>query len=510
MCGNEAQNAGPPAAEPAAMPLPSAAARLAAWLAAQGVTIEPCMAVVDAPGGGVRVVAAADVAAGGRLARVPKSALLSVANSRLAEALEDARIGGGLALVLAVAVEAADPDSRWGGYISTLPPRGEHVPLFWAPGVLGMLAGTEAEGRAAADAAAVDADWEETAAPFLESLGTRHGVTLPLFKAAASWVASRAFGVDEEHGQALVPLADAFDHKASVVDVEGGYELEQACLEEEEEESGSESDEPSAPPSPTSSSSPPPAPLAPPRDDGLALQLVMCGDGRGDGAGGDALILSAASAVGQGKEIFNTYGELANAGLVCKYGFALPGNPFDAVRLRPQSLRCAAAAALGPRAERRRARLLADTDLLDEGAGGLEVTAGGGAWAAGPAVGGGLRLALRVLFAADAELDGWASLADAAAPVSAHSPQRRLLGPVPLRRAAAADPPLSPAAAAGLVAALRARRAEYGDTAPAPPAGAAGRDARAAAAAATLWAGETALLDAATAAAAGVAGGQGR
>jgi SET domain-containing protein 6 len=37
--------------------------------------------------------------------------------------------------------------------------------------------------------------------------------TFSAFCRAASWVASRAFFVNEWHGQALVPLADAFNHK---------------------------------------------------------------------------------------------------------------------------------------------------------------------------------------------------------------------------------------------------------------------------------------------------------
>lgn len=50
--------------------------------------------------------------------------------------------------------------------------------------------------------------------------------TLDNFKRAASWVASRAFGVDSWHGDAMVPLADIFNHKASVVDLARGYEVE--------------------------------------------------------------------------------------------------------------------------------------------------------------------------------------------------------------------------------------------------------------------------------------------
>lgn len=33
------------------------------------------------------------------------------------------------------------------------------------------------------------------------------------------------------------------------------------------------------------------------------------------------------------QEIFNTFGELGNADLLCKYGFTLPDNPFSSVQL---------------------------------------------------------------------------------------------------------------------------------------------------------------------------------
>ena len=41
----------------------------------------------------------------------------------------------------------------------------------------------------------------------------------------------------------------------------------------------------------------------------------------------------AACSLAKGQEIFNTFGELDNTELVCKYGFALPNNPFNAVHL---------------------------------------------------------------------------------------------------------------------------------------------------------------------------------
>lgn len=52
---------------------------------------------------------------------------------------------------------------------------------------------------------------------------TPEAMTLEAFSAAASLVASRAFGVDPVHGDGMVPLADIFNHKVSVVDLAPGY-----------------------------------------------------------------------------------------------------------------------------------------------------------------------------------------------------------------------------------------------------------------------------------------------
>ena len=66
----------------------------------------------------------------------------------------------------------------------------------------------------------------------------------------------------------------------------------------------------------------------------------------------------AASDVPKGAEIHNTYGELGNADLVSKYGFALSDNPFSAVILDKASLLQAAEEILGVREMRLRSRFL--------------------------------------------------------------------------------------------------------------------------------------------------------
>lgn len=61
------------------------------------------------------------------------------------------------------------------------------------------------------------------------------------------------------------------------------------------------------------------------------------------------------------------YGELGNAELVKKYGFALRQNPFTSVTLDKPKLLAAARAALGAARWRRRSRLLLrDTSVLEE------------------------------------------------------------------------------------------------------------------------------------------------
>ena len=59
-----------------------------------------------------------------------------------------------------------------------------------------------------------------------------------------------------------------------------------------------------------------------------------------------------------GQEIFNTYGELGNAELVSKYGFALADNPFNKVTLDKEKLLEAAAGFLSKKSMVQRCHFL--------------------------------------------------------------------------------------------------------------------------------------------------------
>jgi hypothetical protein len=66
----------------------------------------------------------------------------------------------------------------------------------------------------------------------------------------------------------------------------------------------------------------------------------------------------AASSLPRGSEVHNTYGELGNADLLTKYGFALRQNPFSAVVLSKTSVLRAAEKLIGERELRLRTRML--------------------------------------------------------------------------------------------------------------------------------------------------------
>ncbi len=66
----------------------------------------------------------------------------------------------------------------------------------------------------------------------------------------------------------------------------------------------------------------------------------------------------AASSLPRGSEVHNTYGELGNADLLTKYGFALRQNPFSAVVLSKTSVLRAAEKLIGERELRLRTRII--------------------------------------------------------------------------------------------------------------------------------------------------------
>ena len=113
-------------------------AALMAWLPTAGVEVDAGRAAVVDDAGGVRVVAAADLAPGTLLGVIPKAACLSPTTSLAAPVLARERLGGGLGLTVAVLAErAAGGASSWCGYLDSLPARESVFRVFG--GLVGWL-----------------------------------------------------------------------------------------------------------------------------------------------------------------------------------------------------------------------------------------------------------------------------------------------------------------------------------------------------------------------------------
>ncbi|KAJ3355206.1 hypothetical protein HDU83_003783 [Entophlyctis luteolus] len=183
------------------------------------------------------------------LAQIPKIACLSKRNCAIADLIESEQLTGTLALTLAVFYErhrrkqiSSQPDgeyfseSPWQPYLDILP-RNAPLPLFYEPALCTLLEATDVDVEGYR--AAIARDFSDHILPILvkhrelldtgrnddsdvQLNGDDEAVWLARYMHASSIVSSRAFHVDMWHGDALVPLADLFDHSGHEdVHVEG-------------------------------------------------------------------------------------------------------------------------------------------------------------------------------------------------------------------------------------------------------------------------------------------------
>ena len=143
---------------------------------------------------------------------------------------------------------------------------------------------------------------------------------------------SRAFFVDELHGTALVPFADMLNHKYS--DLEGVDAVEGVR---------SEDDEPQIPVASRCG-------RVTRQKTALLPQALLC-----ETHGEKSMSMRMLSGVTRGSEVFNTYGEMNNAGLLLTRGFCLwnhamgVGTPIELANVRLETILDACAACRGVR-----------------------------------------------------------------------------------------------------------------------------------------------------------------
>jgi len=311
--------------------------------------------VGDGPGS-LRILSLDDIQAGQLLATIPKDACITVHNTEISDILAEEELGGGLGLVIAVWFEKqVGRKSKWAGYFASCP-ESEYLPVFWTEDQLRLLSGTEIENMAIQDRMDIAEDYDTHVKPLLqkypEALGSMKDTSLSSFTQAASLVASRAFAVDEDHGDGMVPLADVFNHKASVVQLSEDYGIHGASSSSGSEDNGIASDDVSDGNQAIKITEKQLNLDSEAGADAQSLPVILdqtevefCGLSEANGITlklhiaiidddvNDSLQIIASSPVKKNCEIYNTYGELGNAELVKKYGFCLAENPFTKVSL---------------------------------------------------------------------------------------------------------------------------------------------------------------------------------
>lgn len=248
--------------------------------------------------------------AGEVLCTLPRSALLSQDTSALAPLLkrESASLespSGWVPLLLALLHEVTTSNSHWAPYLSLWPDfSGLDHPMFWsAEERLRLLQGTGIPDAVEKDLANIQTEYSSIILPFLKvhpEVFDPKVHTLELYTKLVAFVMAYSFqepledeeDEEEPNPPVMVPVADLLNH---VANHNANLEYSAECL-----------------------------------------KLVTT------------------QPIGQGQEIFNTYGEMANWQLLHMYGFAepYPGNTNDAADIQMLTLYKAALQAAKTEAER--------------------------------------------------------------------------------------------------------------------------------------------------------------
>eukprot|EP00435_Cladocopium_sp_Y103_P010874 s2665_g2.t2 len=262
---------------------------------------------------------------GSVLAEIPKSAVLSIRNTVLAADLAAAQLDLDPALRLAICAERAlKSRSKWHGYFQSLLRPYESLPYLWSPTLRENLRGTDAEDTVKELMMELEAEFAELrhildGAPALKGVC----ITLEDYLHAATLASSRAFTVDDFHLEALVPLADVFNHRCQKVPKgEAVRELSGKAPQKQLGATGAAHDAFGVWQG-----------KVPPMQIALAETTEVHQAKRSGTGPSGHLMIYVLTDLAANVEIFNTYGEFSNDKLLQDYGFVLEQNAFNTVTL---------------------------------------------------------------------------------------------------------------------------------------------------------------------------------
>mmetsp|Transcript_17021 Transcript_17021/g.20473 ORF Transcript_17021/g.20473 Transcript_17021/m.20473 type:complete len:464 (+) Transcript_17021:140-1531(+) len=283
------------------------------WITTVGrIRYSDALAVVSDKNGEFSVRAKRDIDANQVIAQIPKSAVLSLKNVPIVETLlQNYRLDDDEDLALATAItfeSVLGRESKWYGYLRSIPIKSIETPLGLPNEVLaGLLNGLDVLETIIQEKERLNLAWDLAVKPLLEeclpSLFHRK-LNYQLFLRSFQIQSSRAFFVDEYHGNALVPFADMLNHKVSVLSpelhIEGG----------------------------TKRASKTSGKLA---DRNMGAQVLLANFGAGEDS--SEMVLTSLREISTGEEVLNTYGEHGNCYLFVEYGFVIRNNIFNETKL---------------------------------------------------------------------------------------------------------------------------------------------------------------------------------
>ena len=256
------------------------------------------------------VLAKENLVEGTVVAKIPKDSVLSIQTTAIADVIEQESLRGILGLGLAVLYEKSlGKESPWYDYLSTIPEY-EQLPIFYTKEEQFYLQNTDVGRSIHEDVAFLVHDYETYILPLLNGKYpqlNKKFFTEENWIRVASLISSRAFQIDDFHGEALCPLGDLFNHKT---------DLENVHCEGNDEGSEWKSDADS---------------------NGDEVPILADLDSNGQEILDNSedineyLEFVVVRSCRKGDEVFNTYGEHPNSSLLRLYGFVDNINPYSTV-----------------------------------------------------------------------------------------------------------------------------------------------------------------------------------
>ncbi|KAI9193259.1 uncharacterized protein BJ171DRAFT_603962 [Polychytrium aggregatum] len=348
------------------------------WMDGNGIKIDHDLIEIQTylrPGGFCfRVVAKQDLDYDMTVCTIPKEAILSWQNCGIADILEPHHdVPDKMKLVLAIMFEQSQGEkSPWWGYLQSLPVF-EPIPLLWPADDVKELTAFYPHDQTQD---VVLGRLEQHLQPILQAHPTIFApaefFSMERSLSIASLIKSRAFEVDDYHGDSMVPLADLFNHKSGAENVRihadrdvcvfcgsnGGCECEDIDASKSEGEYEGAMDEEWEDVDDTADD------MADDMTDDVVDEEAEGNDEDADDADGDrsedgrsvdqdsdvcpselddpdnpleefvdSLEMIVVNPCAKGDEVFNTYGDISNGELLLNYGFVEANNPFDAMHV---------------------------------------------------------------------------------------------------------------------------------------------------------------------------------